>query len=179
MFLYCTQAAPNTSRGISRQGSLYTDLATDWTSQSSNPSRGNIFFSPLKYPYRLSLCRILPAIHWVPGFFPRHKATGAWIWPPTSIQCRGQESVELHLYSPYMPSCSGQIEIYRFAITVWCDINPLMPELYPSAQRCPTRFFTGDFASWTVHFINICVKTQQMQQLFIQFINYVWYLLHV
>jgi hypothetical protein len=26
-------------------------------------------------------------------------------------------------------------------------INPLTPELNPSAQRCPTRFFTGDFAS--------------------------------
>jgi hypothetical protein len=25
----------------------------------------------------------------------------------------------------------------------------------------------------------MCVKNQQMQQLFIQFINYVWYLLHV
>jgi hypothetical protein len=25
-----------------------------------------------------------------------------------------------------------------------------------------------------VHFINICVKNQQMQQLFIPFINYVW-----
>jgi hypothetical protein len=33
--------------------------------------------------------------------------------------------------------------------------------------------FAGDFASWTVHF-NICVKNQQMQQLYIQFINYVW-----
>jgi hypothetical protein len=30
----------------------------------------------------------------------------------------------------------------------------LKPELNPSAQRCPTRFFTGDFASWTVHFFN-------------------------
>jgi hypothetical protein len=30
-----------------------------------------------------------------------------------------------------------------------------------------------------VHFVNICVKIQQVQQLFIQFINYVWYLLHV
>jgi hypothetical protein len=37
-----------------------------------------------------------------------------------------------------------------------------------------TTFFTGDFASWTVHFVNICVKTQQIHQLFIQFINYVW-----
>jgi hypothetical protein len=53
-------------------------------------------------------------------------------------------------------------------------VNPLMPELNPSVQRCLTRLFTGDFASWTVHFINICVKNQQIHQLFIQFINYVW-----
>jgi hypothetical protein len=26
-------------------------------------------------------------------------------------------------------------------------INPLTPELNPSAQRCRTKFFTGDFAS--------------------------------
>jgi hypothetical protein len=58
-------------------------------------------------------------------------------------------------------------------------INPLTPELNPSAQRCLTRFCTGEFASWTVHFVNMCLKNQQMQQLFIQFINYVWYLLHV
>jgi hypothetical protein len=49
-----------------------------------------------------------------------------------------------------------------------------MPELNPSTQRCLTRFFTGDFASCSVHFFNICVKNEQMQQLFIQFINYVW-----
>jgi hypothetical protein len=52
--------------------------------------------------------------------------------------------------------------------------NSLTPKLNPSAQRCMTRFFTGDFASWTVNFVNICVKNQQIQQLFIQFINYVW-----
>jgi hypothetical protein len=28
-------------------------------------------------------------------------------------------------------------------------------------QHCLTRFFIGDFASWTVHFINVCVKNQQ------------------
>jgi hypothetical protein len=28
-----------------------------------------------------------------------------------------------------------------------CVIKPLTPELNPSAQRCMTRFFTGDFAS--------------------------------
>jgi hypothetical protein len=38
------------------------------------------------------------------------------------------------------------------------DLKPLTPELNPSAQRCLTRFFTGDFASLTVHFVNICVK---------------------
>jgi hypothetical protein len=49
--------------------------------------------------------------------------------------------------------------------------NPLTPELNPTAQRCLTRFFTGD--SLTVHFINMCVKNQQIHQLYIQFINYV------
>jgi hypothetical protein len=58
-------------------------------------------------------------------------------------------------------------------------INPLTPELNPSAQRCLTRFYTGVFAFLTVNFVNICVKNQQIHQLFIQFINYVWYLLHV
>jgi hypothetical protein len=51
-------------------------------------------------------------------------------------------------------------------------VIPLTPELNP-AQRL-TKFFTGDFASSTVHFVNICVKNQQIHQLFIQFINYVW-----
>jgi hypothetical protein len=30
-----------------------------------------------------------------------------------------------------------------------------------------------------MHLVNICIKNQQMHQLFIQLINYVWYLLHV
>jgi hypothetical protein len=59
------------------------------------------------------------------------------------------------------------------------SFNPLTLELNPYTQRYLMRFFTGDFASWTVHFINICLKNQQMQQLFIQFINCVWYLPHV
>jgi hypothetical protein len=49
-----------------------------------------------------------------------------------------------------------------------------MPELNLSAQRCLTRFLLGIIASLTVHFIYVCMKNQQMQQLFIQFINYVW-----
>jgi hypothetical protein len=55
----------------------------------------------------------------------------------------------------------------------------LTPELKPSAQRYLTRFFTQDFASLTVHFVNTCVKNQQIHQLFIKLINYVWYLLNV
>jgi hypothetical protein len=58
-------------------------------------------------------------------------------------------------------------------------VNPLTQELNSSAQRCLTRFFTGDFVSWTVHFVHICVKNYQIQQLFIPFFNYVWYLLDV
>jgi hypothetical protein len=41
------------------------------------------------------------------------------------------------------------------------NINFSTPKLSPSAQRCLTRFFTGNFASWTLHFVNICVKNQQ------------------
>jgi hypothetical protein len=63
---------------------------------------------------------------------------------------------------------------WEFGCTTALTLNPLTPESNPSAQRCLTRYFTGDFASWTVHFVNICVKNQQIHQLFIQFINYVW-----
>jgi hypothetical protein len=59
------------------------------------------------------------------------------------------------------------------------SVKPLKPELNPSAQRCLTRNFLGDFASLTVHFINMCVENQQIHQLFIQFINYIWHLLHL
>jgi hypothetical protein len=45
-----------------------------------------------------------------------------------------------------------------------------MPELNPSEQRCLTTFFTGDFASLTVHFVSICVKNQKK-------INYLFSLL--
>jgi hypothetical protein len=47
------------------------------------------------------------------------------------------------------------------------NVNLLTPELNPTAQRCLTSFFTGDFASWGVHFVNTCVKHQQIHQLLI------------
>jgi hypothetical protein len=34
-----------------------------------------------------------------------------------------------------------------FAGVVSVFLNPLTPELNPSAQRCLTKFFTGDFVS--------------------------------
>jgi hypothetical protein len=68
----------------------------------------------------------------------------------------------------------GKRRLGRITLRLGNNINNLTPELNPSAQRCLTRFFTGDFASWTVHFFNIYVKNQQIHQLFIQFINYVW-----
>jgi hypothetical protein len=52
--------------------------------------------------------------------------------------------------------------------------NPLTPKLNPSAQRCLKKIFTGDFVSFTVNFVNICVKNQQIHELFMQLINHVW-----
>jgi hypothetical protein len=39
--------------------------------------------------------------------FSRGKPVGAWIWPLTSIWCRGQEFVGLYLHSPNTPSWRG------------------------------------------------------------------------
>jgi hypothetical protein len=69
-------------------------------------------------------------------------------------------AVVLHVCRPSSPTAT-----WRRATPWWqgpkdplvVDVNPLTPELNPSAQRCLARFFTGDFASWTVHFVNICV----------------------
>jgi hypothetical protein len=84
----------------------------------------------------------------------------------------------LRVKTPFLNSLGGRMWMLNWLI-ITAYLNPLTPELNPSAQRCLTRFFTGDFASWTVHFVNICVKHQHMQQLLFQYINYVWYLLHV
>jgi hypothetical protein len=66
-----------------------------------------------------------------------------------------------------------------FDLCSWLSvINPLAPELNPSAQRCLTIFLLGILLLES--FISlICMKNQQMQQLFVQFNNCVWYLLHV
>jgi hypothetical protein len=96
--------------------------------------------------------------------------------PATPVYNQGQKISELDVLHG---NIAAVVIMLRTWFCMWFVFNPLTPELNPSAQRCLTIFFTGDFASWTVHFVNVCVKSQQMQQLFIQFINYVWYLLHV
>jgi hypothetical protein len=51
--------------------------------------------------------------------------------------------------------------------------NPLTPELIKSLRATlPEEIFTGDFASWTVHFVNICVRNQQMKHSFSLLIMY-------
>jgi hypothetical protein len=93
-----------------------------------------------------------------------------WIWPTTLLvqsDVSGSSCWSLRIVS--LASTASPLRVLKAA-----ELNPLTLELNRSAQRCLTRFFTGDFASWTVHFVNIRVKNQQMQQLFIQFVNYVW-----
>jgi hypothetical protein len=60
----------------------------------------------------------------------RHGANGFTSLPK-------EEMLKIH---PKNPTASAGKEGYKY-------INPLTPELNPSAQRCLTRFFTGDFAS--------------------------------
>jgi hypothetical protein len=42
-------------------------------------------------------------------------------------------------------ACNLELGVCEDISSQW--INPLTPELNPSAQRCLTRFFTGDFSS--------------------------------
>jgi hypothetical protein len=50
---------------------------------------------------RSALWSIQPPIQWVPeNYFPGDRANGVWIWPLTSIYCRGYECVDIYLHSP-------------------------------------------------------------------------------
>jgi hypothetical protein len=61
----------------------------------------------------------------------------------------------LCLHIPYI----NHMNTNKCTIVLWY-LNFLTPELNPSPQRYLTRFFTGNFASWTVHFFNVCVKNE-------------------
>jgi hypothetical protein len=73
---------------------------------------------------------------------------------------------EIHLLLPAPCNFGGRVgyktssDFIKFVKFCILCINPLTPELNPSAQSCLTRFF-GDFAALTVHFVNICVKTNK------------------
>jgi hypothetical protein len=55
-----------------------------------------------------------------------------------------------------------------------CVIKHLTPELKPSAQRCLTKFLLGILLLEQCISLIYALKNQQMQHLFIQFVNYVW-----
>jgi hypothetical protein len=102
--------------------------------------------------------------------------TGGWGWksiirspPPPLPSCMREAQIASYPVSirpSFRISTNMRVTLgihyTQLALTV---INPLTPELNPSAQRWLTRFFTGDFASWTVHFVIICLKNQQIHQL--------------
>jgi hypothetical protein len=79
----------------------------------------------------------------------------------TNLKFEGEMFFRLVIYFSAHLSWLHNAFVYIFFL-----FNPLTPELNPSAQRCLKRFFTGDFALCTVHFVKICVKNQQLQQLF-------------
>jgi hypothetical protein len=54
----------------------------------------------------------------------------------------------------YYIKCCSRCQVFNYFF------KPLTPELNSSAQRYLTRYFTGNFASRTVHFVKICLKTQ-------------------
>ena len=54
-----------------------------------------------------------PPVKWVPCLSRGQRAAGAWRWSLTPFYCRGQERVELYLYSPY-----GPYGLYRASVPV-------------------------------------------------------------
>jgi hypothetical protein len=94
---------------------------------------------------------------------------------PTRLTFNGTErlcvkltTIDLNLMPKLRMIGSMEYLCYSCFRLYFCNaFNHLTPELNPSAQRCLKRRFTVDFASWTVHFVNICVKNQQMQQLLV------------
>jgi hypothetical protein len=62
---------------------------------------------------------------------------------------RGSYHQVLHFVcqNTWQPTVYNWLVIISYTLKNW-TFNTLTPELNPSVQRCLTRFFTGDFASW-------------------------------
>jgi len=67
-----------------------------------------------------------PPIHWLPCLSRGLRAAGAWRWPLIPFYYRGQESVELYLYSPY-----GPYDLYRASVPVQGCTLPLPIPILP------------------------------------------------
>jgi hypothetical protein len=73
----------------------------------------------------------------------------------TASLSRGESGMVVALTThPTNAEVKERVELYLSFLSgtswpvLWLTyFNPLTPELNPSAQRCLTRFFTGDFAS--------------------------------
>ena len=79
--------------------------STGWTDRGSNPGRGETF-------------QIREDWLWVPGLFPRGKATVAWPWPSTPSIVEVKEKVELYFYSPSHFISSRSIFILSYYLRV-------------------------------------------------------------
>jgi hypothetical protein len=99
------------------------------------------------------------------------------------LQVRVTAMADTNSQTDLIWGCHALINVNQCSMTYFTTlnndspINPLTPELNPSAQRCLTRFLLENLLLEPCTSLMYAWKNQQMQQLFIQFINYVWYLL--
>jgi hypothetical protein len=63
---------------------------------------------------------------------------------------------------------------YKAVIDGGVAYQPFNAVIKSPRAALPDEIFYWGFCFLNLHFFNICVKTQQIHQLFIQFINYVW-----
>jgi hypothetical protein len=98
----------------------------------------------------------------LPGIEAGSPALQPMAWPlgnmnfmqAINISIRNSQKIPCASITKNSGQCPGKIAIHsekKKCITLRGKeievVNPLKPELNPSAQRCLTRFFTGDFVS--------------------------------
>jgi hypothetical protein len=88
---------------------VYRDRPQAWMSGVRIPAGARTFSSKLPHLLWDSHSLLMNGYR---GSFSGGKAAAAWSWPHTSLQCWGEEWVELHLYCPYMPSRHGKGQLF-------------------------------------------------------------------